>query len=63
MGEHAQGTRVGPGVRMPRLPALYKQETRWRIPEQGRPTGLSGVFTGSRCDMEAQLFFTGPVEG
>ena len=37
MVEYAQGIRVGPGVRMPRLPALYKQKKRWRIPEQAYP--------------------------
>ena len=37
MGEYAQGVRVGPGVRMPRLPALYIQKKRWRIPEQSDP--------------------------
>ena len=37
MGEYAQGIRVGPGVRMPRLPAIYKQKKRWRIPEQPYP--------------------------
>ena len=35
--EYAQGIRLGPGVRMPRLPALYKQKKRWRIPEQADP--------------------------
>ena len=28
---------MGPGVRMPRLKALYKQKKRWRIPEQADP--------------------------
>ena len=37
LGEYAQGVRVGPGVRMPRLPALYRQKKRWRIPEQSDP--------------------------
>ena len=37
LGEYAQGIRVGPGVRMPRLPALYKQKKHWRIPEQSDP--------------------------
>ena len=35
--EYVQGIRVGPAVRMPRLPALYKQKKRWCIPEQADP--------------------------
>ena len=37
IAEYAQGVRVGPGVRMPRLPALYRQKRRWRLPEQTDP--------------------------
>ena len=37
IGEYAQRVRVGPGVRMPRLPALYRQKRRWRLPEQSDP--------------------------
>ena len=29
--------RVGPGVRLPRLPALYKAKKKWRLPEQSDP--------------------------
>ena len=32
IGDKSQGVRVGPGV--PRLPALYKQKRRWRLPER-----------------------------
>ena len=34
IGSFAGGVRVGPGVRMPRLPALYKPKRRWKLPEQ-----------------------------
>ena len=37
MEKYAQGARVGPRVRMPRLPALFKQKRRWRLPEQTNP--------------------------
>ena len=37
MGRYAQGVCVGPGVRMPRLPAIFKQKRRWRVPEQTDP--------------------------
>ena len=37
LGAYAQGVRVGPGVRMPRLPTLYRPERRWRLPEQADP--------------------------
>ena len=34
LGEFARGVRVGPGARLPRLPALYKPKRRWRLQEQ-----------------------------
>ena len=33
----ARGVRVGPGVRLPRLPALYVRKKRWQLPEQKYP--------------------------
>ena len=38
MGGFAFGVRVGPGVRIPRLPALYKPKRRWKL--QGQPDPL-----------------------
>ena len=37
LGTFAQGVKVGPGTRMPRLPALYRPKRRWRLPEQRDP--------------------------
>ena len=37
LGEYAQGVRVGPGTRMPRLPALFKPKKKWRLPSQADP--------------------------
>ena len=37
LGEYAQGVRVGPGARMPRLPALFKPKKKWRLPSQADP--------------------------
>ena len=37
LGDYAQGVRVGPGTRMPRLPALYKAKKKWRLPSQVDP--------------------------
>ena len=34
LGEFAVGVRVGPGARMPRLPALYKAKKKWRLASQ-----------------------------
>ena len=31
LGDYSQGVRVGPGTRMPRLPALYKPKRKWRL--------------------------------
>ena len=37
LGEYAQGVRVGPGARMPRLPAPFKPKKKWRLPSQADP--------------------------
>ena len=37
IGSFAGGVRVGPDVRMPRLPALYRPKRRWKLPEQSDP--------------------------
>ena len=37
LGEYSQGVRVGPGKRMPRLPALFRPERRWRLASQQDP--------------------------
>ena len=31
LGEYAHGVKVGPGTRMPRLPAVYKPKKKWRL--------------------------------
>ena len=36
-GAFAQGVKVGPGTRMPRLPALYRPKRRWRLESQRDP--------------------------
>ena len=37
LGKFALGVRVGPGVRMPRLPALYRPKRKWRLASQADP--------------------------
>ena len=37
LGSFAGGVRVGPGVRMPRLPALFTKKKRWMLPDQADP--------------------------
>ena len=37
LGDFSLGVRVGPGARLPRLPALYPAKKRWRLSEQGDP--------------------------
>ena len=37
LGSFASGVRVGPGARLPRLPALYAPKKRWRLAEQSDP--------------------------
>ena len=34
LGDFSRGVRVGPGVRLPRLPALYQRKRKWRLPDQ-----------------------------
>ena len=36
LGSFAGGVRIGPVVRMPRLPALFTKK-RWRLPDQADP--------------------------
>ena len=37
LGSFASGVRVGPGARLPRLPALYAPKKKWRLAEQSDP--------------------------
>ena len=37
LGDAPQGVRVGPGSRMPRLPALYWPKKKWRLASQLDP--------------------------
>ena len=37
LGKYSQGVRVGPGVRLSRLPALFRPKRHWRLPEQADP--------------------------
>ena len=47
IGSFAEGVRVGPGVRLPRLPALYKAKKKWPLPEQSDPLlHMEGGETG-----------------
>ena len=42
LGEYAQGVKVGPGTRMPRLPALFKPKKKWRLASQVDPLDYLG---------------------
>ena len=37
LGDFAAGVRVGPGARLPRVPALYPPKRKWRLPKQMDP--------------------------
>ena len=37
VGHFALGVGVGPGARLPRLPALYRPKRRWKLAGQGNP--------------------------
>ena len=65
LGEYVQGVKVGPGTRMPRLPALYKAKKKWRLPSQVDPLDYleyapdkSGVWRSNYstlCEFETQV--------
>ena len=38
LGNFSSGVRVGPGARLPRLPALYLPKKKWRLPQQMDPS-------------------------
>ena len=37
LGDYSRGVRVGPGTRMPRLPALFRPKKKWRLASQFDP--------------------------
>ena len=49
LGSFAAGVRVGPGARLPRLPALYFRKKKWRPPRQADPLD----YAASSPDAEA----------
>ena len=55
LGDFACGVRVGPGVRLPRLPALYPAKRKWSFPEQSKPTRSHGRRRRSGICMETEL--------
>ena len=48
IGSYAQSVRVGPGIRMPRLPALYRPKRRWRFP--GQMDSLESLDEHPNCE-------------
>ena len=55
LGDYSCGVRVGPGVRLPRLPALYPGETQVASPRAVKPTGSLGRRRRRRVCMETEL--------
>ena len=55
-GEYAQGVRVGPGSRLPRLPALYRLLRRWRLAEQAGPLDDAWRNDASLDDLSDKVF-------
>ena len=60
VGEFSQGVRVGPGTRMPRLPALYKPKKKWRLASQadaldylGHAPDHEGVWRRNNSTLQA----------
>ena len=54
--DFALGVRVGPGVRLPRLPALYAKKRRWKLPEQNtedeeREADTDGVWRSNYASL------------
>ena len=50
LGSFAKGVRVGPGARLPRLPALYRPKRKWRLADQDDPNDYREESSrGTRC--------------
>ena len=62
LGDFAQGVCVGPGSRMPRLPALYRAKRRWRLASQADPQSLSQRGRSQRrVSLEEELRYSAAV--
>ena len=61
LGDFSQGVRVGPGVRLPRLPALYAKKRRWRLPEQ-QPGQMEDLPTGEESPWQRNYSSVAPLE-
>ena len=61
LGDFSRGVRVGPGVRLPRLPALYAKKRRWRLPEQ-QPGQLEDLPTGEESPWQRNYSSAAPLE-
>ena len=48
LGSFAIGVRLDPGIRMPRLPALYVKKRRWRLPDQADPVAWQEERTAAQ---------------
>ena len=62
LGLFARGVRVGPGSRLPRLPALYAKKKRWQLPEQRYPEDPDGFPNDGESVWRSNYSSLGPLE-
>ena len=53
---------VGPGSRLPRLPALYAKKKRWQLPEQRHPEDPDGFPNDGESVWRSNYSSLGPLE-
>ena len=61
-GLFARGVRVGPGSRLPRLPALYAKKKRWQLPEQRYLEDPDGFPNDGESVWRSNYSSSGPLE-
>ena len=61
LGDCASGVRIGPGARLPRLPVLYAEKKRWKLPGQEDPADYLEAVEGSEAAWRKNYSTLGPL--
>ena len=62
LGDYSQGVRVGPGTRMPRLPAFFRPKKKWRLASQVDPLDYLEGSTDSTTVWRMNYWTLQPLE-
>ena len=60
LGDYASGVGIGPGARLPRLPALYAAKKRWKLTGQEDPADCLEPVEGSEAAWRKNYSTPGP---